>query len=226
MFNQFKKYSVLSILKKSFLTGLLLLLPLGVTVFVVNLLLEYVGEPASKVVFGWVDIGLRSKMVISSLLSVNAMLVVILVITVIGFISNYFLGKMLIKSAEQIIGRVPGVNTIYKSIKQIVNTFGENRSFSKTVLVEYPRKDCYAIGFVTGDNCGETQEKTGQFVINVFVPTTPNPTSGFLLLIPKKDVIELEMSVSDGMKMVISGGVIVPPYKSNIKIRDKNGRHG
>lgn len=217
MFDVIKKAGLLNTLKKSFLTGLFLLLPLGITVFIVNLLLEYIGEPASKVVFGWVDIGIRSKMIVSSLLNINSVLVVVLVITAVGFISNYFLGKILINSTEQIINRVPGINTIYKSIKQVVNTFGENKSFSKTVLVEYPRKGCYAIGFLTGESSGETQQKTNEYLLNIFMPTTPNPTSGFLLLIPEKDVIKLDMSVSDGMKFVISGGVIVPPYQSNIK---------
>jgi uncharacterized membrane protein len=85
-------------------------------------------------------------------------------------------------------------------------------AFSKTVLVEYPRKGSYAIGFLTSDSEGEVQARTGQHVANVFIPTTPNPTSGFLLMVPAEDIVELDMSVGDGIKMVISGGIVVPPY--------------
>lgn len=206
-----------NVFKKSFITGLFLLLPLGVTAFVVNLLLQYIGEPASRVIFGWIDIGVRGQSAISGVLNLISMLVVLLLITGIGLISNYFFGKWIFSFAERLISRVPGINSIYSTIKQVVNTFGENRNtiFSKTVLIEYPRKGSYALGFVTSETQGETQDKTGEFVVNVFIPTTPNPTSGFLLLIPKKDLIELNMSITDGMKLVISGGVVVPPYNSN-----------
>lgn len=90
-------------------------------------------------------------------------------------------------------------------------------AFSKTVLVEYPRKNTYAIGFLTSDTEGEVQDKTGQHVMNVFIPTTPNPTSGFLLMVPREDIIDLDMSVGDGIKMIISGGIVVPPYNKSKK---------
>lgn len=130
-------------------------------------------------------------------------------------LSKFFLGKWAMRAIEKFIEHVPVVKNIYKTIKQIVETFGQNHKeiFSKTVLIEYPQKDNYALAFLTSETEGEIQDRTGQTVVNVFVPTTPNPTSGFLLMIPKKKVTELDMSVADGMKLIISGGVVVPAYE-------------
>jgi uncharacterized membrane protein len=110
---------------------------------------------------------------------------------------------------------VPFVSTVYKTVKQVMETFGASHKavFSKTVLIEYPKRECYAIGFLSSEFDGEVQDKTGRAVVNVFVPTTPNPTSGFLLIVPKDKVTELEMSVADGMKLIISGGIVVPPSR-------------
>jgi uncharacterized membrane protein len=116
---------------------------------------------------------------------------------------------------EKLINHVPFVSTVYKTVKQVMKTFEASHKavFSKAVLIEYPKKECYAIGFLSSEFEGEVQDKIGRTVVNVFVPTTPNPTSGFLLVVPKDKVIELEMSVADGMKLIISGGIVVPPYK-------------
>ena len=202
-------------IKKSFITGLVLTLPLAVTVWCVCALLNFIGEPASKIIFGWLDIKNIDNTVITVILSFFSILVVLSLIVLIGWISNLFLGRLIITFAEKIINHIPFIKTVYNTVKQIIETFGQNSDqvFSKTVLIEYPRKNCYAIGFLTSETEGELQEKTGQFVVNVFLPTTPNPSSGFLLMIPKEDVTVLEMSVADGMKMIISGGVVVPPYK-------------
>lgn len=210
---------MLQLLKKSFLTGLVLLLPIGITVLLVNFMLDYIGEPASKVLFYWLDIGIRDKLIASIIINLISTFFVLLLITLIGLLSRYFLGKLIFSITERVINRVPLVNTIYKSSKQIIKTFGESNmsAFSKTVLVEYPRKNTYAIGFLTSDTEGEVQDKTGQHVMNVFIPTTPNPTSGFLLMVPREDIIDLDMSVGDGIKMIISGGIVVPPYNKSKK---------
>ena len=126
------------------------------------------------------------------------------------------LGKFFISSAEKVLGQVPFVSTVYRTVKQIVETFGkQNRAvFKEVVMVEYPRKNCFVIGFLTNDAEGETEAATGRRLTNVFVPTTPNPTSGFLLLLPREDVIHMNMSVGDGMKLIISGGAVIPPHES------------
>jgi uncharacterized membrane protein len=189
-------------------------------------MLDYIGEPASKVLFYWLDISVRDKVPAAVIINTISTLFVLILITIIGWFSRYFFGKFLFKLTESVINRLPFISTIYKSLKQIIKTFGESNmaAFSKTVLVEYPRKNSYAIGFLTRDTGGEVQSKTGQHVMNVFIPTTPNPTSGFLLMVPREDIIELDMSVGDGIKMIISGGIVVPPY--NAKKGKQNGRHG
>jgi uncharacterized membrane protein len=112
------------------------------------------------------------------------------------------------------IGRVPLLNRTYGFVKEVSNTMfgGQKTMFQRVVLVQFPRLGIYSLGFVTSETEGEAQAKTKETVINVFVPTTPNPTSGFLVLVPRDQVIDLQMSVGEGMKMVISGGAVVPPY--------------
>lgn len=150
---------------------------------------------------------------LESLLGLLGLIVGVLSLTILGFLSNYVLGKFFISSAEKVLGKVPFINTVYHSVKQIVETFGkENRAvFKEVVLVEYPRPDCYVLGFLTNDASGETVEVIGKPLTNVFVPTTPNPTSGFLLMLPPEDISRLSMSVGEGMKMLISGGAVIPP---------------
>ena len=108
--------------------------------------------------------------------------------------------------------RIPLVRTIYHSVKQVAETLlsANGKSFRKVLLIEYPRRGIWTLAFQTGDAVGEIQDRTGAEVINVFVPTTPNPTSGFFVLVPRDDIIELDMSVDDGLKMIVSMGVIIP----------------
>lgn len=206
---------MLNFIKRSFFTGLVFALPICITIFVINLLLNYIGTPISHILFGWLDIRICNSFGMKFLLNTISIAVVVLLIIAIGMLSKFFLGKWAMRAIEKFIEHVPVVKNIYKTIKQIVETFGQNHKevFSKTVLIEYPQKDSYAIAFLTSETEGEIQDRTGQTVVNVFVPTTPNPTSGFLLMIPKKKVTELDMSVADGMKLIISGGVVVPAYE-------------
>ena len=206
---------MLNFIKRSFFTGLVFALPICITIFVINLLLNYIGTPISHILFGWLDIRICTSFGMKFLLNTISIAVVVLLIIAIGMLSKFFLGKWAMRAIEKFIEHVPVVKNIYKTIKQIVETFGQNHKeiFSKTVLIEYPQKDSYALAFLTSETEGEIQDRTGQTVVNVFVPTTPNPTSGFLLMIPKKKVTELDMSVADGMKLIISGGVVVPAYE-------------
>ena len=206
---------MLNFIKRSFFTGLVFALPICITIFVINLLLNYIGTPISHILFGWLDIRICNSFGMKFLLNTISIAVVVLLIIAIGMLSKFFLGKWAMRAIEKFIEHVPVVKNIYKTIKQIVETFGQNHKevFSKTLLIEYPQKDSYALAFLTSETEGEIQDRTGQTVVNVFVPTTPNPTSGFLLMIPKKKVTELDMSVADGMKLIISGGVVVPAYE-------------
>jgi uncharacterized membrane protein len=204
--------SMLKKLRNALITGLILILPLGITIIVVDLLLDYVGAPASKFFLSFFKISIPSAFWMNTIINVFSTLVLVITIALFGFLSKYVLGKSIISLTEKVIARLPFINTVYKTVKQIVETFSRNRDavFQNTVLVRFPHKNSYAIGFVTSESGGEIQKNVGKPVVNVLVPTTPNPTSGFLLLIPKDEVIYLDMSVADGMKMIISGGVVTP----------------
>lgn len=205
---------MLKSLRNAFITGLIILLPIGVTLIILQFLIKKVGAPTSNLIFFFLDNSLRSQPWVSSLLDVASTLVVFLLITFLGFISRYFLGRILVTTAEYVVLKLPFINTVYNTVKQIVDTFSEQHKavFQKAVLVEYPRTGIYALGFITSNAKGEVQLKTKADVLNIFVPTTPNPTSGFLLMVPKEEVIELDMSIADCMKLVISGGAVVPKY--------------
>lgn len=201
-------------LRNAFLTGIVLLLPLGVTYIVVNFIIVKVGVPASGVFFWYVDENIRNVTLLNTVLNVLSLFVLIIFIIGLGLLSRYVLGRLMISMVERILGRLPFINTVYRTVKQIVDTFSQQQRavFHEVVLVEYPRKNSWVLGFRTSETKGEVQAKTGQHLSNIFVPTTPNPTSGFLLMIPTEDIIPLKMSVADGMKVIISGGAVSPTY--------------
>lgn len=211
-------------LRNAFITGLLLLLPLGVTVIVMNFLLEKIGAPSTSFIFWYVPQELREQAWMELLLNGASIIVIALMVAILGILSRYFLGKLVVGLAEKVITSVPFINSVYKTVKQVVDTFSDQKksAFQRTVLVEFPRKGVYSIGFITSVAEGEVQVKTKEMVVNVFVPTTPNPTSGFLLMVKREEIIDLDMTVGDGMKMIISGGAITPPYPgSTVKIENK-----
>ena len=199
--------------RNAFLTGLLVFLPLGTTIFVLDFILDLFKEPALKLA---IQLGLREEnsfFGLETLLALIGLVVGVITLTSIGYLSKYLFGKVFISTTEKVLDKVPFLNAVYRSVKQIVETFGrENRAvFKEVCLVEYPRKGCYALGFITADASSHVQQQVGDHMIYVFVPTTPNPTSGFLLLVPREEIYKLDVSVGDGMKMLISGGAVVPP---------------
>jgi len=200
--------------RNAFVTGLLLLAPIAVTWLVFSWLVEKVGGGFRDVFFFYVPETLRKAPTLGIVWDILSTLIVIVLVTILGYVSRLFLGRYFGAAAERFINNIPGVGTVYNTVKQIVDTFStQNRNlFSKVVLVEFPRPGAYAIAFLTNKAQGEPQAKTKEEVWTLFVPTTPNPTSGFLIMLPKSQIIELEMSVGDGMKMVISGGSVVPPW--------------
>ena len=209
-----EKYPILRSLRNAFLTGLIFLTPLGVSILVFDWVVDNVGGRFSDSILYFIPVEWRQIDNLQIIWNILATLIVFLAITILGYLSRYFVGKWFLSITENILDKVPFINTVYKTVKQIVETFSTQQKavFKKTVLIEYPRKDIWAIGFLTSETRGETQVKTQQNLRNIFVPTTPNPTSGFLLMIPKDDVHELEMSIGDGMKLIISGGAVAPPY--------------
>ncbi len=194
-----------------FLAGLVVLAPLALTVYVVwqlffwldGLLNHYV----STVIFRWLNWG-TSRNSIPGL----GLLALLLLILVVGFVARNYFGNKLISFGEQLLQRIPVVRHIYTTFQQISQAFLADQSevFKKAALFEYPRKGIYCIGFITQDTRGLVQDAIKRDVYSIFLPTTPNPTSGFLLFIPKKDVTLLNISVEEALKLVISGGAIVP----------------
>ena len=203
-------------LRNAFITGFVVILPLGVTFVLINLLLVKLGNPASQFFFWYLDSEWRNLPSVKFALEATSIFVVFSLITLLGYGSRFVLGRIILGGLERLLNRVPLINTIYRTVKQIVDTFGQQKKaiFQEVVLIEYPRKRCYAIGFLTSTAKGETQTSTDENIVNVFVPTTPNPTSGFLLMLPEEDIKRLQMSIADGMKLVISGGAVVPNPKT------------
>jgi len=195
-------------MKRYLIAGLLIWVPLGVTVMVIKLL---VGMMDNTLL--WLPDRYHPDFLLG--FHIPGMGVVLSVVIVLGtgvIVANLF-GRKLVSLWETVLAQIPLVRTIYTSVKQILETvFSSGSSFRKVLLVEYPRKGLWTLAFQSGTTRGEAQIKTGEDIINVFIPTTPNPTSGFFIMVPKKDVIELDMSVDDGLKMIISAGVMVPAW--------------
>ena len=209
-------------LRNAFFSGLLLLAPLVVTIWAFTKIIALVGGSFRPFYDQFLPDSLRS---IPFLWDVVATFIVMALVTLLGYVSRYFLGKYFLGFGERVIQGIPGVNSVYNTVKQIVETFGgKNRNiFSKVVLVEFPRPGSHAIGFLTNKSQGEPQSRLGTEMWTVFIPTSPNPTSGFLLLLSRSEITELEMSVGDGMKMVISGGAVMPHWsKTQGVVRVKN----
>ncbi|WP_422049789.1 DUF502 domain-containing protein [Shimia sp.] len=200
-------------LRSSFFTGIVVILPIALTIWLVWTLI------------GWVD-GFVLPLVPSTIqpekyIGINLRgvgLIIFLIFTVlVGWIAKGLIGRSLIRYGESLVDRMPVVRSIYSGVKQIAETvFAQSeRSFEKACLIEYPRRGIWAIGFISTTAKGEVADSaaTTNGLVSVFVPTTPNPTSGFLLFFPKDDIIELEMSVEDAAKLVISAGLVYPNPK-------------
>ena len=201
--------------RTAFITGLLILLPLGVTVFIIGIVLDRIGNPASELFFNFIDQNIRELPTVEIPLQLLSLLIVFLIITALGYFSRIFIGQLFLRFFERILTRLPLISQVYNTVKQLVDTFSQQKKavFQEVVMIEYPRKGIYAIGFLTNQAKGEVQSLTGENLVNVFVPTTPNPTSGFLLMLPHEDVIPMQMSVADGMKTIISGGAVTPTFE-------------
>lgn len=211
-------------LRNAFITGIVVVLPLGVTIMVINFLLVKLGNPASQFFFWYLDPEWRNTPAVKFALEAISVFVVFLLITLLGYGSRFVLGRIILGGLERLLDRVPFINAVYRTVKQIVDTFSHQQKaiFQEVVLIEYPRKHCYVLGFLTSTAKGETQAATGEHIVNIFVPTTPNPTSGFLLMLPKEDIRRLKMSIADGMKLIISGGAVVPDPKTGEPVQITN----
>jgi uncharacterized membrane protein len=193
-------------LRKSFFAGLLVVLPVAASVMILMSLFEWVTN-------FMVPPSLRDKM-LTPVYRVAAFVLFVGLTTTVGWVTRLVIGKRMVNLSEGIIERIPVLNRTYAFMKEISRTFlsGRKTMFKRVVLVEFPHAGMHSLGFVTSESGGEAPSKLEGEVVTVFVPTTPNPTAGFLLMAPRGKTIPLEMSVGDGMKMVISGGSVVPPW--------------
>ena len=202
-----KKRSITLVLRNYFITGVVVLIPIGFTLYLTKFI-----------------IGISSKIIPQNINPNNYLpyaipgieiLISVIFITIVGGLSLSFLGKRILKLIDDLFKRIPFLRTIYSAILQMTESFS-NKENDKTslVLVEYPRKGVWAVGFATKENTGIMSEKTNQRLINVFVPTTPNPTSGFLLMLPSEDVIHLNMTFEEASKFIVSAGTSNSSSKS------------
>ena len=198
------KVSIASKLRNYFITGVLVLIPIGVTVYLTLFFIKIF----SKILPQEINPNHYLPYSIPGL----EIIISIIVITLIGWLSLSFLGKKLVKLVNDIFKRIPFLRTVYSAIGQMTQSFAQSRKSKKksVVLVEYPRKGSWAVGFATQENTGEIASKINKDLINVFVPTTPNPTSGFLLMFPKDEIIYLDMSFEDASKFIVSAGTSNP----------------
>jgi uncharacterized membrane protein len=199
-------------LKTIFTTGLLTILPLAVTIYVFYIIFNFLDNLVGDLI----------EVIFSYRVPGIGFVAGLVLILLIGFIASNIIGNRLINFFDRLFQRVPISRGIYTSAKQIIDAFtvqGKN-AFQKVVLVEYPRKGLYVIGFVTGQSKGEIQEKTAEETLNIFIPTTPNPTSGMLILAPRHEVIDLKLTVEEGMKIIISGGLFSPGDHDKIILND------
>ena len=196
-------------LKRWFFTGLILLVPVMVTVYLFLAIVRSMDGLSSLIPFAW-----QPDQLLGFHIPGLGVLFTILIVLLTGMLGTSFIGRWLVGIGESIVERIPLVRSVYGALKSVLETvLRDNQdSFRRVVLVEYPRRGMYALGFVSGTGHGEVQALTKEDVITVFVPTAPNPTSGFLLFVPEKDTTPLSMSVEDGMKCVISAGVITPNW--------------
>ena len=196
-------------LRNYFFAGILVTAPLAITIYFVWIFVNFVD---SKVTNFFPDFFFSFPIEIPG----SGLLVFITSMILIGWFTASFLGRIIVRFGEKILSRVPVIRGIYTAVKQIFGTVLKKQSdaFRQVVLIEYPRKGSWAMGFLTGSTKGEVQKITKDEIVNVFLPTTPNPTSGFLLFIPKRDVRPLKMSVDEGIKMIISAGIITPSKKN------------
>ena len=194
-------------IRRIIVAGLLVWLPLGVTIFIIRLLLDLLGQ-TYKIIPEF----LRPESILGFSIPGFEILLALVIIFATGLIAANFIGKSLVDWWESLLDKIPLVRNIYSPLKKFSELIlsDQTQSFSKVLLIEYPRKCLYSLCFQTSKNLGEIEKKSGRDVVCVFVPTTPNPTSGLILMVPEEDVIELDMSVEDGLKMIISLGVVVP----------------
>jgi len=197
-------------IKNIFLTGIVAIVPVGVTFYILYLIVGMMNKLVEIIPDGFHP----DQLLPYHIPGLGVIITLILIFTA-GLVTKSYLGKKAVSLGEKILGKIPLVRGVYNALKQLLEAMFSDKgdSFKKAVMIEYPRKGLYSIAFVTGDSRGEVQSRTSQKCINLFVPTTPNPTSGFYIMIPETDVVHLDMTVEEAFTLIISGGVLSPPER-------------
>ncbi|MCA8928198.1 MAG: DUF502 domain-containing protein [Alphaproteobacteria bacterium] len=192
-----------------FFAGVLVTAPITITVWLAIQIIDFFDSTVRNLI----PAGYNPEALLPFSIPGVGLVVFIVGVTLIGALAAGMLGRFFMRTAERIVNTMPVVRTIYNALKQILETVLQSKSeaFRQVVLLEYPRRGIWCLGFVSAKTEGEVQNLTDQDMLNVFLPTTPNPTSGFLLFLPKRDVYVLDMTVEEGIKMVVSGGLVTPP---------------
>jgi len=196
-------------MRKYFVTGLLILVPLAITLWVLNLIISTMDQSLLLLPERW-----QPKQLIGFHIPGMGTILTLVVIFLTGLLTRNFIGKKLVYAWELLLTRIPVVNSIYSSVKQVSDTLfsSSGNAFRKAMLVQYPRQGSWTIAFLTGTPGGDVRNHLVGDYISVYVPTTPNPTSGFFLMMPRSDAIELDMTVDEALKYIVSMGVVSPEY--------------
>jgi len=206
-------------LKNYFITGLLVLLPIFVTAYIIWVLIK-----AMDVFLKYIPDKYLPETYINIYIPGLGLILVVILILVVGLLTRNFAGRRVVQFWDNLVDRIPLARIIYSAVKQFLEAFFFQKSdaFKRVALLEYPRRGIYVLGFITGECKGEAQLKTNKKMINVFVPTTPNPTSGFYVLAPEDELIILDMSIEDAFKVLISGGIVSPNEERRIGKKKRN----
>jgi uncharacterized membrane protein len=194
-------------LRKYFITGLLILVPLSITLWVINAVIGLMDHSLLLLPAEW-----RPETVTGHYIPGLGAVLTLLIIFVTGLLAQNFIGSYVLSRWEALLNRIPIVSSIYSSVKQVSDTLfsTDGNAFRTTVLVQYPRQGAWTLAFITGTPCREVQQHLQGDFVSLYVPTTPNPTSGFFIMVPKADVIELDMTVDVALKHIVSMGVVAP----------------
>lgn len=204
-------------MRKYFVTGLLVLVPLAITLWVLHLIIGTMDQSLLLLPEKW-----RPEALFGTYIPGMGAILTLLIVFLTGLVARNFIGKKLVYAWELLVARIPVVSSIYSSVKQVSDTLfsSSGNAFRKALLVQYPREGSWTIAFLTGTPGGDVRNHLRGEYVSIYVPTTPNPTSGFFLMVPKADTIELDMNVDEALKYIVSMGVVAPEYFEKTHIID------
>ncbi len=209
-----QRLGIFTRLRNYFLTGIIVAAPIALTIYLTWQIIDWVDKQAIPLL----PAKYNPENYLPFSLPGLGLVIMVVILTFVGFLTANIFGRTLLKTGERLVNRMPVVRTIYGALKQVLETVlsQSSNSFRQAVLVEYPRRGIWTVAFVTGDTEGEVAECLEDDMINIYVPTTPNPTSGFLLMVPRRDLIFLKMPVEEAAKYIISIGVIAPEVEAEV----------